>query len=403
MASKARSGEVLPYKGKRGTTFRIRYRDASGKRVKETLGAERDGWTYQKAEEALEDRKSDVRREAYRAPDRKETFGPFAEAWLPVYAETKGLKRSTRDSYRTIIENRLVPAFGSCRFHESDVEKIERQVAKWTKDGCGPQTVNNTLNVLSRIFKSARKRGLVASNPVELVDRPRVRARERRVLTPVEAVRVRDAFDRLIGKATGARLEDLHVARIAFLILIDTAIRRGELLGLRWSRVALADPGGPRIRVEETFVRNRFDTPKSAAGRRTIEISDVLADALFEWRAVANYKADDALVTANQRTGHAFDIYALGQLYREALVEAEIDDPGALELFHALRHSSLTNGAAAGMSPVALQARAGHSSFATTRGYLALAGVGWETETAKHSERLWGAAKVEDEKEAPNV
>jgi hypothetical protein len=75
----------------------------------------------------------------------------------------------------------------------------------------------------------------------------------------------------------------------------------------------------------------------------------------------------------------------------------------ALELFHAPRHSSLTNGAAAGMSPVALQARAGHSSFATTRGYLALAGVGWETETAKHSERLWGAAKVEDEKEAQNV
>jgi len=172
--------------------------------------------------------------------------------------------------------------------------------------------------------------------------------------------------------------------------LIDSAIRRGELLGLRWSRVALADPGGPRIRIEETFVRNRFDTPKSAAGRRTIEISDVLADALFEWRAVANYKADNALVTANQRTGHAFDVYVLGVLYREALVEAEIEDPDSLDLFHALRHSSLTNGAAAGMSPVALQARAGHTSFATTRGYLALAGVGFEEETAKHSERLWG-------------
>jgi integrase len=399
MSSKARNGEVLRYDGKRGTVWRIRYRDASGARVKETLGSERDGWSKQLAEERLQDRLSDVRRDGYRAPNRKETFGRFAEAWLPVYSETKGLKWSTRDSYRTIIEKRLAPAFGSCRLHEIDVERIERQVARWTKDGLSASTVNNSLNCLSRIFKSACKRGLVASNPVQLVDRPRVRARERRVLTPQEAVRVRAAFDRLIEKATGARLKDLHVARISFLILIDSAIRRGELLGLRWSRVALADPGGPRIRIEETWVRNRFDTPKSAAGRRTIEISDVLADALFEWRAVANYKADDALVTANQRTGHAFDVYVLGVLYREALVEAEVDDPHSLDLFHALRHSSLTNGAAAGMSPVALQARAGHSSFATTRGYLALAGVGWESETAKHSDRLWGAGQVEDAKE----
>src|SRR2546430_1032032 len=121
MASKARSGEVVRYDGARGTTFRIRYTDGSGKRIKETLGSEHEGWTERKAEEALQDRLSDVRRDGYRAPDRKETFGPFAEAWLPTYAETKGLKRSTRDSYRTIIENRLAPAFSSARFHEIDV------------------------------------------------------------------------------------------------------------------------------------------------------------------------------------------------------------------------------------------------------------------------------------------
>ncbi|MDP9309051.1 MAG: hypothetical protein M3P15_12205 [Actinomycetota bacterium] len=59
---------------------------------------------------------------------------------------------------------------------------------------------------------------------------------------------------------------------------------------------------------------------------------------------------------------------------------------------HDLRRTSLTSGVAAGAAPIALQARAGHSSFATTRRYLMLAGVGFEEETAKHSERLWGAA-----------
>ncbi len=42
------------------------------------------------------------------------------------------------------------------------------------------------------------------------------------------------------------------------------------------------------------------------------------------------------------------------------------------------------------MSPAALQARAGHSSYATTQIYIALAGVEFREETAKLSGRLWG-------------
>jgi integrase len=43
--------------------------------------------------------------------------------------------------------------------------------------------------------------------------------------------------------------------------------------------------------------------------------------------------------------------------------------------FHDLRHASLTNGAAAGETPIVLMTRAGHRSMATTKQYLHLAGV----------------------------
>lgn len=43
--------------------------------------------------------------------------------------------------------------------------------------------------------------------------------------------------------------------------------------------------------------------------------------------------------------------------------------------FHGLRHSSITNGAAAGMSAASLQKRAGHSAFSTTQANIDLAGV----------------------------
>lgn len=44
---------VIRYDGARGVTWKIKYVDAEGRQVKETVGREADGWTRQKAERAL--------------------------------------------------------------------------------------------------------------------------------------------------------------------------------------------------------------------------------------------------------------------------------------------------------------------------------------------------------------
>ena len=51
--------------------------------------------------------------------------------------------------------------------------------------------------------------------------------------------------------------------------------------------------------------------------------------------------------------------------------------------FHDARHGSLTNGAAGGEAPIALMARAGHRSMATTNQYLHLAGVVFRDEARR--------------------
>jgi hypothetical protein len=58
--------------------------------------------------------------------------------------------------------------------------------------------------------------------------------------------------------------------------------------------------------------------------------------------------------------------------------------------FHDARHASLTNGAAAGETPIALMARAGHRSMSTTKGYLHLAGVVFRDEADALERRLLG-------------
>ena len=76
-----RGSAVIPYHGKRGTTWRIKYADADGRQVMETLGPEREGWNEKRANEELGNRLADVRRIQLRKPT-KLTFNEYVDVWF---------------------------------------------------------------------------------------------------------------------------------------------------------------------------------------------------------------------------------------------------------------------------------------------------------------------------------
>jgi integrase len=387
MSKVRRRGSVIPYARADGqSAYRIRYRDANGDRQIETLplgASERD------AEDLLADRLSAVRTQGYVPPSRS-TFETAALEWRESLAG-KQLKRSTRGSYKSIVDNHLIPKFGSMPLARVDVAAVERVIAEWLEAGASAGSCNRRLNVLSLVMKSAVKRKLIAGSPMEAVDRPRERRQSWRILTPQEVGRVVRAFGDLIAEAEGAARDDLATARVMFVTLIDSAVRRGELLGLRWCHVQLANPDGPTITIEETWVRNADDSPKSDASKRSIPLSNYCAEELTQHLERTRFGADEDRVFCNPRRGSAFDVHVYATLSRKALKRADIPERERIRAFHDQRHSSLTNGALAGMTSHALQARAGHSSYATTQRYVQLAGVEFAEENAKLGARLWGA------------
>lgn len=58
----ARWGTVIRYDGKRGVVWRVKFRDADGRQAMETLGPASEGWTREKAEAELEQRRGLVER-----------------------------------------------------------------------------------------------------------------------------------------------------------------------------------------------------------------------------------------------------------------------------------------------------------------------------------------------------
>ena len=151
----ARWGRVWRYEGKRGIVWRIRYRDATGRRVLETLGKEPE-WNRRCAERELRRRLVDVERDGYRKPERI-TFADFAERWWTEYVPGRGLKLTTLDSYRQTLERHLLPAFGHVQLADlaTRPELVDRYASEKMRAGLAPKTVTNQLLVLQVMLKRA--------------------------------------------------------------------------------------------------------------------------------------------------------------------------------------------------------------------------------------------------------
>jgi integrase len=364
--TRAQWGRIWRYHGKRGVVWRIRYRDATGRRILETLGKE-PTWNHKKAEAELRKRLVAVDETGYQQPE-KLSFAQFAERWLSEYLPGRQLKLTTSDSYRQTINRHLLPHFGhhTLQHLERHPELIDRYITDKINSGLSSKSVTNQLLVLRVMLKVAVRWRLIQRNPVTDCERPRLEHPELHVLSETEIAQLWHAYNELENDAEDKEKTWWRLARTITFVALGTAMRRGELLALRWADVQLLEG---RIRVREAFVKNRFTTPKSRASKRTIEIGPRTRDLLSEHWQQTTFRADDELVFCHPDKGTPLDASKLSRAYlRPALQAAGIKQP--FRSFHDLRHTALTHDSAAGNPIAYVQMRAGHSQAAITERYI---------------------------------
>jgi integrase len=378
-------GRVWRYEGPRGVSWRIRYPDASGRRVLETLGQE-PAWNRKRAQTELRRRLVDVEREGYRKPERT-LFADFAQQWLDDYLPGRGLKLTTLDGYRQTLNKHLLPHFGHLPLHqlEQQPELIDRYITKKMRDGLAPKTVHNHLLLLQVMLKRAVRWRLIQRNPVSDSDRPRVQQPELNVLTELEIAKLWNAYNQLEQHAQPDERAWWQLARTLTFVALGTALRRGELLALRWRDIELLEG---RLHVREALVKGRFTTPKSRSSRRLIELGPQTRQLLAEHWQQSNYQADDELVFCHPDKGTPLDPSRLAREHlKPALAQAKITKP--FRPFHDLRHTALTHEAAAGNPMAYLQQKAGHSQSAITERYIHAAQINFPGAAARGETRLF--------------
>ena len=213
------------------------------------------------------------------------TVGTWLEVWMENYAKVK-LRPSTFKTSQGFLKNHIKPQIGSIpladltsldlqRFykHLLDGGRVDRIEAKKKPKGLAPKTVRNIHQMICSAYNLAIEQCLVTKNPTQGCALPKVEHKEMKTLTA-------DQLSAFFQEARDSGVYELYYLDLA------TGLRRGELLGLKWTDIDL-DRG--ILKIQRAISRqngNVVEAPlKTKNAYRTLPLS---ADAIDVLKAQKN-------------------------------------------------------------------------------------------------------------------
>lgn len=281
--------------------------------------------------------------------------------------------------------------FGGIRLVDLRPDDIRHAYAKARKNGMSDGELHGTHVKLRQILQDAVDNEVIERNPCNSVKLPKPTYRERVPLTAEEASRFLTCL-----------LEEPYSAKVTgTMLLLQCGMRRGEMLGLSWDDYS---PEAHTLRIAKQYTNDKkLRPPKSRMSRRTIAVSDALADYLDKWKsaqseqlAQVGLEQDDETpivhsigVTETSDGKHAavvrIDGHNFDRWFRDFCVDHGfgsytnvkgtfvrdgkrcVRGTGYVGLVpHALRHTQATLLIGDGADVKTVQARLGHASPSTT-------------------------------------
>ena len=290
----------------------------------------------------------------------KITFREYAEnVWLP----SRHLEVSTRAGYLSYLRNHFVPFFGAMTLARIMPSTVQDWVTRAVEQGLSPRSIAKYHVMLHSVFARAVRDRLIAFNPCEDTELPKVVTKKARTLTPEEFARVLDEVP--------DRFQPLVMTAI------ETGLRWGELVALRPRQI---DFLRRTITVEETIVEvSRKDSPTGERmivksypkdnEPRTLRVSQGLLDLLAARITELGLARDDLVFPSREIAGGQPLSRATFNTrhWRPAVQRSGVDFDVRM---HDLRHAHASWLLAGGADLKTVMERMGHSQIMTTQQYL---------------------------------
>lgn len=335
-------------------------RKASGKRNQKKVGGFK---SKREANAALAATINQINTGQYVEPS-KIILKDFLSQWTEDSVKQQN-KKSTASSYQYLLDSHVIQEIGAMPidkikpFHLQQLYRKKLESGKLNgKGGLSSTTVRRIHNVLHKAFSTAVKWQLLQVNPADAVDAPRQNKNEMSYLT-------RDQVEDFLEAAEDSSYKPLYLTAIM------TGLRRGELLGLRWSDVDLATG---QATIKQTIVKLHdgslaVEMPKTKSSARTVAFSSSVTAALKDHkRAQAEHRLklgesyeNNNLIFASA-SGTPINPGNLYRHFKATLRKAQLPNIR----FHDLRHTHATLMLEQGVHVKVVSERLGHSSIQIT-------------------------------------
>ena len=287
------------------------------------------------------------------------TTGEWLDTWLEHYAKPV-MRATTYNNYETLIRLHIKPYIGEVKLNKLTTLQIQKLYNKLLSEGrfdrpeardqpkgLSGKTVRNIHTVIHSACEKAIVERLLAVNPTKGCRLPKKERTEMKVLPPEKLAHFfREA------KETG-------VFELYYLDL-STGLRRGELLGLKWSdinfetRILEVKRQIQRVNgvIQET-------TPKTHNAYRKILLSAEAVGILKEYREQQKVKSEYVF---SSPTGGIMEPDCARKMLKRVLQRAGLDELR----FHDLRHTFATLALQNGVDVKTLSGILGHYSAGFT-------------------------------------
>ena len=338
------------------TRWDVRYRDPEKRARVRTFHRKTDAQKFANIVEA------DITRGDWLDPQLgRETFGQWADLWVPTIA---ALTPKTRESYESILRKHLRPRFEDTPVNRIDHPTVVRLIAELNSSGAGAGTVRNIRDVLRLILEFARRSGAIKVNPVEGAKAPKKPPAEMVFLNADQIMTLADEVTNPPIRHGGGEHRRPSFPERGLLVRFAgfTGLRSGEIVALRTKAIDLLHG---RVNViasaTEAYGKLHFGPPKTYQ-RRAVPLPQALVDELATHLAG---KASDDFVFTSSRGGPLRHSNFYARHFKPAVMRAGL--PEATR-FHDLRHSYAAMLIAEGAHPRAIMERMGHSTIQVTLG-----------------------------------
>jgi integrase len=213
----------------------------------------------------------------------KSTLAEYLRVWLNDYVKPN-LAGNTMALYTIMCEKHIIPAIGQCPVVDLKPQHVQHLYAEKQKSGLSNRTVQIIHVTLHKALANAVKIGLIPRNVTDIVDKPKVKRHEARVMNEYDC----HIFPEMVRDTEYYAL---------FYTYLHTGMRRGEALALRWLDVDLLLCQVSINRSLEHLRNSKhlnFKETKTPNSRRMIDLTPSNVAVLQEHREV-QYKQREAL------------------------------------------------------------------------------------------------------------